>query len=79
MNSTFLYIAITIITAAILPGIRWILMKFNNIELELQKKLEEQDVRQLLDDKVDHVTEDLKELKEKIDKIFEHLLNNKRY
>lgn len=75
---TILTIAGAALTVIIVPSISWVIMKFNHIDVQLQNKMEEPQVRRLIEDKFDPVQEDLHELKEKIDKIFDHLLNKRQ-
>jgi Tfp pilus assembly protein PilO len=75
--SVIITIIITLFSAIIVPGVGWIFMKINQFDIKLQKKMEEPEVRQLIDDKYDHTQADLREIKEKIDKIFDRLLNTR--
>lgn len=49
--------------------------RLNNIEAELDQKISKEELQQRLDP----VSEDIKEVKIRIDKILEHLLNDRKY
>ena len=70
-----LYVVLPASSLLLLPFIRWIIMRFNEIDRLLQTKTTTQDVRQMIDDKYTPIKEDLRDIKDKIDKIFDRLLD----
>lgn len=52
---------------------KYLMLRINHIEEELDKKISKEELQQRLDP----VSEDIKEVKTRIDKILEHLLNSK--
>lgn len=76
MNVIYTYL-IPLCSFILIPIIRVVYMKFVSIETELDQKISRDDAKQLVMDKLDPVKENLMELKEKIDKIFDKLLERK--
>lgn len=51
--------------------------RIENLEKNMQDKTSEQDVRQLLNDKLEPVKEDLQEIKTRLEHILDNLINKK--
>lgn len=72
----------TILMTIALPGLlglggymaQTVLSRITKLERELPQKVTEDDVRQIVSDKIDPIREDIHELKIKIDRIFELLI-----
>lgn len=71
------YIILPLASLLIIPFIRHIFMKLTELDIKVQQRMTQQEVRQLIDDKFDPIKESLQEVKLKLDKIFDRLLNNR--
>lgn len=56
-------------------AMRSVMQRITDLEKSLPNKIEEEQVRTLLVDKLEPMREDIKELKDKVDKLIEMLLN----
>jgi hypothetical protein len=63
-----------IFTVVVVPLIRSINMRFLKIEEEVIKKMSKEETKELVHDRFQQTQDDLRELKEKIDRIFDKLL-----
>lgn len=69
------YILVPICLSAAGYFVRAILKRLDVVEAKLEKTITESEVRQLLADKIEPLREDVLEIKRKIDRIFDLLLN----
>lgn len=82
MDETFRQVVIYALIPILISGaayiVKNILDRLNVIEKETVTKLDEPAVRRLVNDKVDPLREDIKELKASTDRILDILLTNKK-
>ena len=76
LTDVLTYLILPGCTIIFIPCIRWLIMKFNHIDEELQSKMSQQEIRQLIEDKTFAQKEKLEDLKNSIDKIFDYLLKD---
>lgn len=75
LKNILLYVILPGICGLVSFFIKSILNRITRIESILNTKVDEQEVRQLLADKVEPLREDVQELKVKLDKIIDILIN----
>jgi hypothetical protein len=68
------YIIVPLVTALITYILRSFGQRLDAIEEKLNHRITETEVRQIIADKVDPLKESLKEIKDKIDKLFDLIL-----
>lgn len=68
-------IIIPIICAAVFPAIKGIYVRISTLETQLLTKVNDKQVRQLLEDKIDPIHQDLKEIKDQLSNIINRLID----
>ena len=73
--NVILYAILPVLITLVSYIVRGIMQRLERLESGLTDKISEQEVRQILTDKLEPVTDDLKEIKDKVDKVIDHLIN----
>lgn len=69
------YIIIPVISIMVIPFFRNIFMRIRELETQIQHKVTDTEVRQLLEDKIDPVKQDLQEIKAQLNQIINRLID----
>lgn len=75
INEIIMYIIMPIVSVLLIPVGRYIFIKLSDIDTKLNQKISQTEVRQLIDDKFQPLKEDLKDLKNQMDRIFDKWIN----
>lgn len=77
LSQVFLYVILPLVSGLGSFLLKTMHDRIDMLEKRMQDRMTEQEVRQLLGDKIDPVQENIKEMKEKMDKIYDLLMTGK--
>ncbi len=74
---TYINIAFAVLSLILIPIIRYFMQRLNSIDEELETKLNERTVRQIISDKTDPIDAKCDKIDSTVNKILDHIINQK--